>query len=376
MNPKIDRIEIYLDDATEPTQVLTEPPFKVELDTRNLRDGDHVMRIVTYFKNGQTEERIVPFVVDNLPDVAIEGLSEGEEVRGKLEFDVKVGDYHAPIERARVSPMLYLLSTVLILGGIWAWFAFGSFSSTIVSEVAGSAEAAQEETVGEGAPVDEALFAQGETIYASSCAACHGAEGVGGFAPQFAGNPALADTEAVLKTIYEGRGGMPAFNQFSAEELAAIATYIRNAWGNTYGGVSVDEAKGVTGGTPEELPPSEDGAAAPEEDTGNLEALLKEGSEVYAASCAGCHQAEGQGIPGTFPPLAENPNLEDAAYVVKVILNGRQGPLEVKGTTYNGAMPGFGQLSDRQVAAVATYVRNSWGNAFGPVSEEQVAQER
>ena len=367
MNPKIDRIEIYLDDATEPAQVLTEPPFKVELDTRTLRDGDHVMRIVTYFKNGQTEERIVPFVVDNLPDVAIEGLSEGEEVRGKLEFDVKVGDYHAPIQRARVSPMLYLASTVLILGGIWAWFAFGSFSNTIVSEVAGSAGAAHEETVGEAAPVDEALFAKGETLYAGNCAACHGAEGTGGFAPQFTGNPALADTEAVLKAIYEGRGGMPAFNQFSAEELAAVATYIRNAWGNHYGGVSVDEAKGVTGEAPAEAAPSEGGAD---------EALMEEGAQVYSANCSGCHQAQGQGLPGTFPPLAENPNLEDATHVVNVILNGLQGPIEVNGTTYNGAMPGFGQLSDRQVAAVATYIRNSWGNAFGPVSEDLDAQER
>ncbi len=90
------------------------------------------------------------------------------------------------------------------------------------------------------------------------------------------------------------------------------------------------------------------------------------GATVYQ-QCQGCHQPTGQGIPGAFPPLAGNVQTiltakGGRAYLIHVVLYGVQGPIKVKGQTYNGAMPGFAQLSDNQAAAVLNHVSTSWGN--------------
>ncbi|MGZ8771773.1 MAG: c-type cytochrome [Acidimicrobiia bacterium] len=98
------------------------------------------------------------------------------------------------------------------------------------------------------------------------------------------------------------------------------------------------------------------------------------GADVYARSCVGCHQPNGKGISGNFPPLAGNPKVQDAAYVEGVIRNGMQGELVVDGVTYNGVMPVFGdKLSDDEITAVIDYVQNRLGVATGgtgaPVDE-------
>ncbi len=87
-----------------------------------------------------------------------------------------------------------------------------------------------------------------------------------------------------------------------------------------------------------------------------------QGEEVFGRICSACHGSTGAGLSGTFPPLAGNPNVQDAAYVEGVIRNGRQGELVVAGVTYNGQMPAFGdQLSDDEIAAVIDYVQNRLG---------------
>lgn len=98
------------------------------------------------------------------------------------------------------------------------------------------------------------------------------------------------------------------------------------------------------------------------------------GADVYARSCVGCHQPNGKGITGNFPPLVDNPNVQDAAYVEGVLRNGKQGELVVDGVTYNGVMPIFGdKLTDDEIAAVIDYVQNrlgiSTGGTAGPVDE-------
>lgn len=98
------------------------------------------------------------------------------------------------------------------------------------------------------------------------------------------------------------------------------------------------------------------------------------GADVYARSCVGCHQPNGKGITGNFPPLVDNPNVQDAAYVEGVLRNGKQGELVVNGVTYNGVMPIFGdKLTDDEIAAVIDYVQNrlgiSTGGTAGPVDE-------
>lgn len=85
--------------------------------------------------------------------------------------------------------------------------------------------------------------------------------------------------------------------------------------------------------------------------------LLSAGFEAYTSTCSGCHQAGGVGIEGTFPPLADNPNVMDTAYLTDTIRNGKQGELVVNGVTYNGVMPAFDSLPEDQVDAIVAYVQ-------------------
>lgn len=97
----------------------------------------------------------------------------------------------------------------------------------------------------EAVPVDDALFATGESEYAI-CAACHGESGEGSVGPAFADNTDLEDAHLVIQVILFGKGVMPAFaDQFDDEQVAAAATYIRNSFGNEFGGVSVDDVASI-----------------------------------------------------------------------------------------------------------------------------------
>jgi len=96
------------------------------------------------------------------------------------------------------------------------------------------------------------------------------------------------------------------------------------------------------------------------------------GEEVFVRICSGCHARTGAGVPGFFPPLAGNPNIQDAAYVEGVIRNGKEGELVVGGVTYDKVMPAFGEkLSDDEITAVIDYVQNRLGGAVtaGPGDE-------
>lgn len=96
--------------------------------------------------------------------------------------------------------------------------------------------------------------------------------------------------------------------------------------------------------------------------------------KIFQSTCAACHQATGQGLPGQFPPLAGSSWVtQDPETPVRVMLLGIQGEIEVEGNTFNGVMPSQGHLSDEQIAAVATYIRSSWGNDAGEVDPALVA---
>lgn len=95
-------------------------------------------------------------------------------------------------------------------------------------------------------------------------------------------------------------------------------------------------------------------------------------------NCVTCHQQNGEGVPGAFPPLAGSELVNGAPErLAALLLHGLNGPLEVKGTTYNGEMPEWGsKLKDDQIAAVLTYIRASFGNNAPPVSPDLVKQVR
>jgi len=87
------------------------------------------------------------------------------------------------------------------------------------------------------------------------------------------------------------------------------------------------------------------------------------GPEVFDNTCIACHQADGAGKPGEFPPLAGNHDLFlDRGFPAVVVLNGIEGKLDVNGKPFDNVMPPFDFLSDAEVAAVLSYVRSSWGN--------------
>jgi cytochrome c oxidase subunit 2 len=95
--------------------------------------------------------------------------------------------------------------------------------------------------------------------------------------------------------------------------------------------------------------------------TWTLDEAMARGEKVYNANCASCHQASGQGIPGTFPPL-DGAKIAKAASQkgkhIDTVLHGRPGT----------AMAAFGgQLSDTDIATVVTYERNAWSNKTGEV---------
>jgi mono/diheme cytochrome c family protein len=92
-----------------------------------------------------------------------------------------------------------------------------------------------------------------------------------------------------------------------------------------------------------------------------------EGQEVYLTNCSSCHQPDGLGVPGSFPPLSGNPNVQDTAYVKTVITEGLSGSIEVLGETYDGVMPPFSGLSDAEINAVTVYIQ---ADVFLPVDGE------
>ena len=93
--------------------------------------------------------------------------------------------------------------------------------------------------------------------------------------------------------------------------------------------------------------------------------------------CAACHQLTGLGIPAAFPPLAGSEVVQGPPErVIAIVLHGLQGPITVKGATYNGVMAAWSQLTDAQIAAIITYERSSWGNTAPAVTPDQVAAVR
>lgn len=100
------------------------------------------------------------------------------------------------------------------------------------------------------------------------------------------------------------------------------------------------------------------------------------GASVFAQNCSSCHGAQGQGQPGVFPPLANNSVVTGSAQtVIGIVENGRTGPLQVNGQSYNGTMPAWkSQLSAGDIADVITYIRSSLGsNHASAVTAAQVS---
>ncbi|MFP4282591.1 MAG: c-type cytochrome [Opitutales bacterium] len=125
----------------------------------------------------------------------------------------------------------------------------------------------------------------------------------------------------------------------------------------------------------ERTSPGEGAAAAPAERD-----PLQIGRGVYVRQCSACHQQDGNGLPGVYPPVANSDWVkDDPRRLTKLVLNGLQGEVVVNGESYNNAMTAFGGvLSDSEIAAVLTYLRVSedFGNDSHAVDAELVSEVR
>lgn len=243
----------------------------------------------------------------------------------------------------------------------------------------------------------EELTTQGEQIYLARCAACHQPNGAGlpGVFPSLIGSPIIKGPVAGhLNIVLNGKPGtaMQAFaKQLTAQEIAAVITFERNAWGNNTGDVvQAADVSNFSGGNEAstEANKTESTMAATATESTNtatekatqaletvakavtpevvavedlptltLEQLITEGEQVYATTCAACHQATGAGLPGAFPSLIGSPVVSGpVSGHIDIVMHGKPGT----------AMQAFSsQLSPQKMAAVITYERNAWGNNSG-----------
>lgn len=102
------------------------------------------------------------------------------------------------------------------------------------------------------------------------------------------------------------------------------------------------------------------------------------GSAVFSRQCASCHGENGEGFGRAFPPLAQSQwATGEKQRLIRILLHGLEGSVEVQGQRYNGMMPAFSaRLSDEEAAAVLSHIRSSWGNEAPAISEEEVGEVR
>lgn len=193
------------------------------------------------------------------------------------------------------------------------------------------------------------------------------------------GEPVLTDADTDVEVIHrqiirelrdpeEGYEGVPWFVWTTVAVLVFWAGWYIGRRGGTFDTrTHVEYAQvGLTAAASGEAPP-----AAPADP-------IAEGKRIFGANCQACHQADGKGVAGAFPPLVGSEWVTgDETVLVRILLHGLSGPITVAGKPYNGAMPAWKEaLSDAEIAHVATYLRQWAPNAAPAVSEATVKAQR
>ena len=139
-----------------------------------------------------------------------------------------------------------------------------------------------------------------------------------------------------------------------------------------YSGKQDDKIYAAEGGAVQEMP----GKSGAQPAAQNKAERVARGADVFNQNCTACHQANGEGVPNVFPPLAKSDFLnKDPKRAIDAITNGLQGEISVNGAKFNQVMPKL-SLSDEQTANVVTYVLNNFGNAGGEVTPDMVKKIR
>ena len=384
-------------------------------------------------------------------------LNEGPD-RIDYQETPDITEVHAAVDRekpepsADVTPIPLWLTGVCAVAMVWAGLYFGIFNGGLSGNVYNEYESSPAvlfplpQTAGKEAGPAEApqtLAQQGKGVFSQYCVACHQASGMGipGQFPPLAGSEYVNGTEKRLVAIIlkglqgpvtvHGKTGtytgnmVPWETQLSPKKIAAVASYIRQEWGNT--GAEISEAKVAaakkefasqtaqwteaqlqaipadatlpdeggaktpnatqpaapaaaaaaapgcaalrpgtpnTAATPVAAVPAAAGAGA----SPDLKASIERGKVVYMQTCITCHQMTGLGIPGAFPPLAGTEYTQgDARRMIAMTLKGVNPPLKVKDATFVVPMPPLPVqfpilVDDVKLADVINYVRNSFGN--------------
>jgi mono/diheme cytochrome c family protein len=106
----------------------------------------------------------------------------------------------------------------------------------------------------------------------------------------------------------------------------------------------------------------------------DFSASQQRGKKIYANTCATCHQADGKGIVGVFPPLAQSDYLlQNSNRAIRQIRRGLQGKITVNGQVYNGVMP-ENTLKPQEIADIMNYINNAWGNKSPQIHTNTVIQ--
>ena len=350
-----------------------------------------------------------------------------------------ITEVHASVQRekpepsADVTPMPLWLTGICAGAMVWAGTYFGVFhgglSATVYNEYESSPAVLfpQPQKAGGKAAVTEApqsLAQVGKGVYSQNCVACHQATGAGvpGQFPPLAKSEYVNGSEkrlvaillkgaqgpiTVLGAAHTYSGNMvPWEATLSPKKIAAVASYIRQEWGNT--APEISEAKVIaakkefatqtaqwTEAQLQQIPadatlPDAAGAAAPAAQGAPSAApagaapaagtpdLIAEGKKNYMMICIACHQATGMGLPAVFPPLTKSPYVNGSPErFAAIILKGNGGPFTVDGKPFNQIMPGQeAMLTDQKIAGIMSFVRANFGNTPAPVTPEVVAAAR
>lgn len=101
------------------------------------------------------------------------------------------------------------------------------------------------------------------------------------------------------------------------------------------------------------------------------------GKALYKKYCLTCHQANGSGVTGIFPPLGQGSWVgKNPTELINMIVKGLSGEIEVNGETYKNSMPPQNKITDEELAEVLTYVRSNFGNHFKPIAPDRIKKAR
>ncbi len=152
-----------------------------------------------------------------------------------------------------------------------------------------------------------------------------------------------------------------------------LAVFFGGAYLGRYSGTFSGNGLDPLGGPP----PSKKASAAGPGGGAQVELTPAErGKKIFAANCQTCHQANGEGVAGQYPPLAGSEFTTGGSLrPAMIVLKGLQGPVTVKGKQFGTAVmqPWDKTLTDQKIAEVLTYERSAWGNNASAVTPEQIA---